>query len=103
MPGTGTGRALGQLAGELRRSNLRPLSSVAATLVSADDGHQIHGCRSPERLARSGAVFAGADSSGGADRAARLGRACPDRNRPPAVLRSPPAPMAPPHRGPEYT
>src|SRR5260370_25821277 len=75
MPGTGTGRALGQLAGELGRSNLRPLSSVAATLVSADDGHQIHGCRSPERLARSGAVFAGADSSGGADRAGQAGNA----------------------------
>jgi len=44
-PGTGTRRAPGQLAGELRRSNLRPLSGVATMLASADDGHQVHGCR----------------------------------------------------------
>jgi len=44
---------------------------MATRFMAADPGTW-----SPERLARSRAVSAGAHSSAGADRTARLGRAC---------------------------
>ena len=48
--GTGTRRALGQLAGGLRRGDLRALPGVAARLVAADDSHRVQGCRSRDLI-----------------------------------------------------
>jgi len=55
------------------------------------------GTWSPERLARSRAVSAGAHSSGGADRTARLGRDCQPGHQYPVVHQPARGRMAPAH------